>query len=80
MDCNVEWYAPDNIIFIEKYRNTVEVSNATELLNNAKSYTKLVLTQPEYDLTNVGNISNHKVKADSVFDGVQYVISGVGVI
>ncbi len=76
LDCNVEWYAPDNIIFIEKYR-TVEVSNATELLNNAKSYTKLVLTQPEYDLTNVGNISNHKVKADSVFDGVQYVISGV---
>lgn len=76
LDCTVDWDPYDSSVSIVKYR-VVEVSNATELLNNIKNNTKIILTASEYNLTKVKNISNPAIKTEHAFDGEEHIISNV---
>lgn len=74
--CKVDWDVQKKIVWIEKYR-TVEAPDAVSLLKNIGKNTKIILTGKEYNLSNVVGISNPHVKKTDVFDGEEYMISGV---
>lgn len=76
LDLEISWDASSRSVSIEKYR-IVNVSNATEFLNNMKSYTKIILTKPTYNLTEAFDISNPSIRTENTFDGYEHIIENV---
>lgn len=76
--CEVEWNGELRLVSIIKY-NVVGVKTPQELLENAKNYTKIILTESEYNLSELDNIiiSNPAVYKEDAFDGYEYVIEGL---
>lgn len=67
--CEVEWNGELRLVSIIKY-NVVGVKTPQELLENAKNYTKIILTESEYNLSELDNIiiSNPAVYKEDAFD------------
>ena len=74
--CDVEWEAKTKSVFITKY-NVVEVATAKELLESIDNNTKIILTQEEYNLSDVEFVYNEKVNKSEVFDGYEYIVNNV---
>ena len=78
MGCEVKWDEENNIANVIKY-NIAEAKTPHDIILNAASYTKIILKEQEYDLSelNAINIDNPNVFADDTFEGYEYIIKDV---
>ena len=78
MGCEVKWDEENNIANVIKY-NIVEAKTPNDIILNAASYTKIILKEQEYDLSELDtiNIDNPNVFADDTFEGYEYIIKDV---
>lgn len=78
MGCEVNWDEENNIANVIKY-NIAEANTPHYIILNAASYTKIILKEQEYDLSELDaiNIDNPNVFADDTFEGYEYIIKDV---
>ncbi len=78
MGCEVKWDEENNIANVIKY-NVTEAKTPLDIILNAAIYTKIILKEQEYDLSELDaiNIDNPNVFADDTFEGYEYIIKDV---
>lgn len=74
--CTVRWLSDEYTAEIVKHE-TVRVSNAEELLEAIGSYKRIILSEGEYNLSEVDKAENDCVAAIDVHDGTEYSVLGV---